>query len=142
MSLWLGVQFGAALSVGIDIDPKAITSARQNAALNNIRPEKMQLHLVPGKTCPSSMDGWKCGVVEELKSNGMEVISEAEKYDVVIANILLNPLLDLADDIVSYAKPGAVIGLSGILSEQVSSWLRWFVFMTLHVPMWNLRKSP
>jgi len=54
----------------------------------------------------------------------MGIISETGKYDVVIANILLNPLLDLADDIVSYAKPGAVIGLSGILSDQVSSWHR------------------
>ncbi|KAL4619708.1 hypothetical protein ACB092_06G099500 [Castanea dentata] len=114
------LKFGAALSVGIDVDPQAITSARQNAALNDIRPEKMQLHLVPGKTRPSSMDERICGIVEEQESNGMGVISETRKYDVVIANILLNPLLDLADDIVSYAKPGAVIGLSGILSDQLS----------------------
>ncbi|MBA0867275.1 hypothetical protein Goshw_028907 [Gossypium schwendimanii] len=45
--------------------------------------------------------------------------SEHETYDVIIANILLNPLLELADDIVSHARPGAAIGLSGILSEQV-----------------------
>lgn len=64
------------------------------------------------------------GIVEGQESNGMGIISETGKYDVVIANILLNPLLDLADDIVSYAKPGAVIGLSGILSDQVSSWHR------------------
>lgn len=44
---------------------------------------------------------------------------EEEKYDIVIANILLNPLLELADKIVSYAKPGATVGVSGILSEQV-----------------------
>lgn len=53
----------------------------------------------------------------------MEAISETDKYDVLIANILLNPLMDLADQIVSYAKPGAVFGLSGILSEQVLSQL-------------------
>jgi ribosomal protein L11 methylase PrmA len=121
LSLCLGLQFGAALSVGIDVDPHAITSARQNAALNNIRPEEMQLHLIPGEACSPSMNERTYGVVEEQKSNGMGVVCGTEKYDVVIANILLNPLLDLADNIVSYAKHGAVIGLSGILSEQVSS---------------------
>ncbi|GLT72156.1 hypothetical protein SLA2020_441120 [Shorea laevis] len=113
------LKFGAALSVGIDVDPHAITSARQNAALNNIRPEEMQLHLIPGEACSPSMNERTYGVVEEQKSNGMGVVCGTEKYDVVIANILLNPLLDLADNIVSYAKHGAVIGLSGILSEQV-----------------------
>ncbi|XP_059444750.1 uncharacterized protein LOC132176530 [Corylus avellana] len=113
------VKFGAALSVGIDVDPQAITSACQNASLNNIRPEKMQLHLVPGKACPPSMNERTCGVVEEPKSNGMGFICGTEQYDVVIANILLNPLLELADNIVSYAKHGSVVGLSGILSEQV-----------------------
>ncbi|KAK9265768.1 hypothetical protein L1049_003386 [Liquidambar formosana] len=113
------LKFGAALSVGLDVDPQAITSARQNAALNNIDPEKMQLHLVPGKPSARSSDEMTYGVVEGRSSYGMGVISETEKYDVVIANILLNPLLDLADHIVSYAKPGAVVGLSGIISEQL-----------------------
>ncbi|KAG2681930.1 hypothetical protein I3760_11G166200 [Carya illinoinensis] len=113
------LKFGAASSVGIDIDPLAITSARQNAALNNMTPDKMQLHLVSGESCPPLMDAKTCGVVEEQKSNGMGVISGREKYDVVIANILLNPLLDLADDIISHAKHGAIIGLSGILSQQL-----------------------
>ncbi|PON34142.1 S-adenosyl-L-methionine-dependent methyltransferase [Parasponia andersonii] len=110
------LKFGAS-SVGIDIDPQAIASARQNAALNDIGPEKLQLHLVPSKTCSPVTDS--CEIAEEQISNEVEVISEKEKYDVVIANILLTPLLDLAENIMSYAKPGAVIGLSGILSEQV-----------------------
>lgn len=133
MSLPL-VQFGAALSVGIDIDPQAITYARQNAALNNMTPDKMQLHLVSGESCPPLMDARSCGVGEEQKSNGMGVISAREKYDVVIANILLNPLLDLADDIVSCAKNGAVIGLSGILSQQVSSGMDVHYIYTRHLP--------
>lgn len=51
----------------------------------------------------------------------MGAIAERSKYDVVVANILLNPLLELADEIVSHAKPGAVVGISGIISEQVFS---------------------
>ncbi|KAK9209173.1 hypothetical protein WN944_001537 [Citrus x changshan-huyou] len=113
------IKFGAAMSVGVDIDPQAIKSAHQNAALNNIGPKKMKLHLVPDRTFPASMNERVDGIVEDLSSHEIRGISETEKYDVVIANILLNPLLQLADHIVSYAKPGAVVGISGILSEQL-----------------------
>ncbi|RVW14076.1 Ribosomal protein L11 methyltransferase [Vitis vinifera] len=105
-------EFGAASSVGIDVDPQAITAATQNAALNKISPNKMQLTLVPP-------DGRTHEVVEGQSPNSMGVTTESESFDIVIANILLNPLLDLADDIVSHAKPGAVVAVSGIISEQV-----------------------
>ncbi|OMO53508.1 Ribosomal protein L11 methyltransferase [Corchorus olitorius] len=110
------LKFGASLSVGIDIDPVAIASARKNAALNNIGSENLQLRLVSGKIS-SPTDEQK--VIGKQTSNEQVIESEPEKYDVVIANILLNPLLELADDIISHAKPGAAIGLSGILSEQL-----------------------
>ncbi|GAV72323.1 PrmA domain-containing protein [Cephalotus follicularis] len=113
------LKFGAALSVGIDIDPQAIESARYNAALNNIEYEKMQLHLVPGQTCPPSMHENGVGKDQTSFGAGPGLMPEKDKYDVVIANILLNPLLELAEHIVSCAKPGAVIGISGILSEQL-----------------------
>ncbi|KAG8637161.1 ribosomal protein L11 methyltransferase isoform X2 [Manihot esculenta] len=113
------LKFGASLSVGLDVDPQAITSASHNAALNNIEPETMELRLVSKKTCSPLMDEGTNEVVKEQRTDGMVPVSETEKYDVVIANILLNPLLELADQIVSYAKPGAVVGLSGILSEQL-----------------------
>ncbi|KAK8493151.1 hypothetical protein V6N13_121596 [Hibiscus sabdariffa] len=111
------LKFGASLSVGIDIDPLAITSARHNAALNDIDPEKLQLRLVSGNTSSPSIDEHKD--VRKQTSCEMVVESEHARYDVIVANILLNPLLELADDIVSHAKPGAPIGLSGILSEQI-----------------------
>lgn len=106
------VKFGAALSSGIDIEPQAITSARYNAALNNIGPKKMELYLASDKPGPNLSHE------NDQSANGIGIIS-GTKYDVVIANILLNPLLDLAEHIVSYAKPGAIVGLSGILSNQL-----------------------
>ncbi|CAL1386342.1 unnamed protein product [Linum trigynum] len=102
------LKFGAAVSFGIDVDEQAIELAHHNAVLNNMGPEKMKLDLVSGNKMPSPMG-----------SRTDEVFMKTETCDVVVANILLNPLLELADDIVSFAKPGAVIGLSGILSEQV-----------------------
>ncbi|KAL6529708.1 hypothetical protein OROGR_015331 [Orobanche gracilis] len=110
-------DFGAELSVGFDIEPQAITSAQHNAALNDICPDKLLLSFVPSKNesgCP----------LEDISSHGSynsKIIAEKDKYDVVIANILLYPLLDLAEQIVSYGKPGAIIGVSGIISEQVST---------------------
>ncbi|KAI8552517.1 hypothetical protein RHMOL_Rhmol06G0273000 [Rhododendron molle] len=98
------IKFGAAFSVGLDVDPQAIRSAQQNASLNNLGADKLRLHLVPSKRCPTTF------------GNGE---TETQKYDVVIANILYYPLLELADHIVSYAKPGAAVGVSGIISEQV-----------------------
>lgn len=41
------LKFGAALIVRIDIAPQEITAATQNAALNNMSPNKMQLTLFP-----------------------------------------------------------------------------------------------
>ncbi|KAH7861617.1 hypothetical protein Vadar_028472 [Vaccinium darrowii] len=111
------IKLGAALSVGLDVDPQAITSAQQNASLNNIKADKLRLHLVLSKTCPTVDEGTNRG--EERQNSSVNGVTETEKYDVVIANILLNPLLDLADHIVSYAKPRAVVGVSGIISEQI-----------------------
>ncbi|KAL7216769.1 hypothetical protein ACSBR1_028658 [Camellia fascicularis] len=113
------IKFGAALSVGLDVDPLAIRSAQKNASLNNIGAEELQLLLVHTKDNRPITDEVIFGGVEGQNLSGTRVISETEKYDVVIANILLNPLLDLADHIVSFAKPGAVVGVSGIISEQI-----------------------
>ncbi|KAG9150008.1 hypothetical protein Leryth_010071 [Lithospermum erythrorhizon] len=115
------LKFGAVVSVGFDIDPQAITSARYNAALNDIGPENLLLRLVPNKNDIDMLGGFP-GEAPGLKDlNDQQVSTEMEKYDIVIANILLNPLVDLADKIVSYAKPGAVVGLSGIILEQIPS---------------------
>ncbi|CAM9002791.1 unnamed protein product [Rhodiola kirilowii] len=81
------------------------------------RPERMQLLLMPS----NNNDTEAHSANEALRQNSYckDAVLETNKYDVVIANILLNPLLDLAESIVSYAKPGATIALSGVLIEQI-----------------------
>lgn len=113
------LKFGAALCVGLDIDPEATTSARRNASLNNIGDEKLELCLLNNQKISTTANETSYEHMQGQKIHGSGDTPETEKYDVVIANILLNPLLDLADHIVSYAKPGAVVGVSGILIEQV-----------------------
>ncbi|URE26101.1 Ribosomal protein L11 methyltransferase (PrmA) [Musa troglodytarum] len=113
------VKMGAASSIGIDIDPQAVISARQNIALNDMDSSKMLVYLAPSKTGSSCTDAETNMDPEERTLLNLELKSAKGKFDIIIANILLNPLLELAKDIVSYGKPGANIGLSGILSEQV-----------------------
>ncbi|KAL1363429.1 hypothetical protein HN51_011645 [Arachis hypogaea] len=118
------LKFGAAFAVGVDIDSQAIASASENATLNNIGPDKLQLHLIASQTSSSCRDDWPSRVVEGENAFEIDRVTHKDKYDVVIANILLNPLLNLADQIIFSAKPGAIIGLSGILSEQVQNILQ------------------
>lgn len=94
---------GAAFSVGIDIEPQALSSAGQNIALNAIESGRMALFLAPVK--------------DQMGSDGLK--TRIESFDVIVANILLNPIMELAEELVSYGKPGAVFGLSGILHDQV-----------------------
>ncbi|KAL1316105.1 uncharacterized protein LOC107642680 isoform X1 [Arachis ipaensis] len=118
------LKFGAAFAVGVHIDSQAIASASENATLNNIRPDKLQLHLIASQTSSSCRDDWPSRVVEGENAFEIDRVTHKDKYDVVIANILLNPLLNLADQIIFSAKPGAIIGLFGILSEQVQNFYK------------------
>ncbi|KAF6141962.1 hypothetical protein GIB67_037930 [Kingdonia uniflora] len=112
------LKFGAALSVGVDIDPNAIVCAHMNAALNNIEPGQMQFCVVPTNMVYTFKDG-RAYADGDQSPDGLGVLTETEKYDVVIANILLNPLLELAENIIAYAKPGGIVGISGVLTEQL-----------------------
>lgn len=125
---------GAAVSVGIDIDPNAVTSAHQNMVLNEINSDKMSVYLVPNNGSPSTYEVTNKNPGQQASDN-LDLTGAKQKFDIVIANILLNPLMDLAEDIVAFAKPGAVIGLSGILSAQVlrSSTLQHFLLLKFSV---------
>lgn len=95
------MQLGAAHAVGVDIDPMAVSSARQNASLNGYTSsDLLQVFAAP--------------------SSGDELIPDIDaKYDVVVANLLLNPLLQLSPHLLHYTKPGGLLNLSGILESQV-----------------------
>ena len=94
-------QMGAAHAIGVDIDPKAISSAEYNASLNHLKPDTLQVYVAPA-------DG------------DDPVPKEFTDFDVVVANILLNPLVEFAGRMTGYCKPGGLVGVSGILVEQVT----------------------
>ena len=79
---------------GVDSDPGGVDDAHENAALNSV------------ESCfdPST------GSIADIPAD--------RRFDCVLANILANPLVDMAEDICArLARPGVLI-LSGILREQ------------------------
>ena len=83
---------GSDSAVAMDIDPQAVVATQNNATRNNV---DGQLTVVG---CADEIDG---------------------TFDVVVANILANPLIELAEPIAGRVNGGCVLALSGILSEQV-----------------------
>ena len=82
-------RLGAARVAGVDIDPQAVEAARSNAERN--------------------------GVAALFADSAQPVAGE---YDVVVANILSNPLRVLAPAICAHVRSGGRLALSGILREQ------------------------
>ncbi len=83
---------GSDSAVAMDIDPQAIRATVENALSNDVRDRLM---------VTNHMNGIAGG------------------FDVVVANILANPLIELAGPIAEHVNGGCVLALSGILSEQV-----------------------
>lgn len=96
------LKLGAARAVGVDVDVQAVIASRDNAAANQV--ENVQFYQ------PNS--------------------APKDTYDVVVANILTNPLRMLAPLLANAAKPGGRIVLSGILQEQAQDvmdiYAEWF----------------
>jgi ribosomal protein L11 methyltransferase len=76
----------------VDIDPKAIESGKLNCCLNNIE----------------TRVEYKCGTLQQVTENN---------FDLILANIYGDILLDVADALVAKASQGSYILLSGILWE-------------------------
>lgn len=85
------LKLGAAKVVGIDIDPQAIQASEENAKRNNVG-HLLELYLPESQPCMQA--------------------------DLVVANILASPLIELHSTITSYCKIGGLLVMSGILKEQ------------------------
>lgn len=83
------MKLGAGSADGVDIDPQAMMASNQNAEQNNV----VARFFLPNQ-------------------------EPQQQYDVVVANILTNPLKALAPLLTGKIKPGGRIALSGILQEQ------------------------
>jgi ribosomal protein L11 methyltransferase len=91
---FLAVKLGAGRVCGTENDPVALEAARRGAALNGL---------------PAGRVLWMLGDPDEVPG---------PQYDMVVANILLNTLVDLAPQIARKIAPGGRAVLSGLLSPQ------------------------
>lgn len=99
------LMMGAEQAVGTDTDPLAVKAAARNARLNGRQGGFVSLQCSPDLGGPEPLG--EAG----LPSKGC--------YDMVVANILRGPLLELQPRLTGYVRPGGRLALSGILAEQV-----------------------
>jgi ribosomal protein L11 methyltransferase len=96
------IKLGAARAVGVDVDLQAVIASRDNAIANKV---ENTLFYLPDDAPHSS-------------------------YDLVVANILTNPLRILAPLLAKATRTGGQIVLSGILKEQAQDvmniYQQWF----------------
>jgi len=85
-------KLGAIDVHGVDVDPQAITASRANAALNKVDAAFATADDLPPR-----------------------------RFDVVVANILANPLMLLAPLLAGHVKSAGRIVLSGILEDQAKA---------------------
>lgn len=86
---------GAKSAIATDIDAQAIIATKDNAARNHIKPETLN-----------------CFVCDEQ--------TIVETTDIVIANILANPLVSLKAELCNLLQTGSQLVLSGILENQAN----------------------
>jgi ribosomal protein L11 methyltransferase len=88
------LKLGAAHATAVDIEPQALEATRRNAALNQLQ-----------------------GSIEV----GPSTIAAGRSYDLVLANILAGPLIELADYFAGLQPAGGRIVLSGVLVSQLDA---------------------
>ncbi|MBL3555739.1 MULTISPECIES: 50S ribosomal protein L11 methyltransferase [Marinobacter] len=96
---------GADHVIGVDTDPQALEASRENARRNRVEEDRLDLFLPADE--PDAM------------------------ADIMLANILAQPLIGLAPRLAAMIRPGGDIVLSGILSNQarevMEAYEPWFV---------------
>jgi ribosomal protein L11 methyltransferase len=100
-------KLGASRVRAVDIDPQALQATRENAGRNGMGRKVNAMF-------PGALD--------------------ARPADLVIANILANPLIELAATLAGHVSPGGHIVLTGILAEQAGD------VMMAYRPWFELRE--
>ncbi|QDP19274.1 50S ribosomal protein L11 methyltransferase [Sphingomonas xanthus] len=100
MALWPDAK-----AIATDIDPVSIDVTRDNAAINAIRV------------------GHGAGEVLLAVADGMDhpLLAARAPFDLLIANILAGPLVELAPSFARACTPGATIVLAGLLDTQADA---------------------
>jgi ribosomal protein L11 methyltransferase len=100
LALWPGAK-----AIATDIDPISIDVTRDNAAINGVRL------------------GHGAGELLLAVADGMDspMLAARAPYDLLIANILAGPLIELAPAFAKAVAPGASVVLAGLLDTQADA---------------------
>ena len=91
--------------IATDVDPVAIEIARDNAAINRVKL------------------GHGAGELLLGVADGMEspLLAARAPFDLIVANILAGPLIELAADFAASLAPGGTVVLAGLLDSQADA---------------------
>lgn len=97
----LALKFGAAYSVGTDLDPCAIEATHENMEVNGIAKDRYEVMIGNIIDDPAVQDkvGYEC-------------------YDIVVANILADVLVPLTPVVIHQLRPGGIYITSGIIDDK------------------------
>jgi len=91
------VRAGAKSAVAVDIDPRAVAVARENVRINGMA------------------DVIRTGLAD---GTGNPLVGKGRPYDLVFANILAGPLVQMSRQLAAEVAPGGHIILAGLLRRQ------------------------
>ena len=92
------VKLGLGSAVGIDNDPEVIQIATDNVAANHVSAQVTIAH--------------------------QTIAAVGRKFDMIVANILANPLIEMGEELLRALNPNGVVVLSGLLTEQTGEVIR------------------
>ncbi len=111
------LKLGAQKLIAIDNDPQALIATQDNAERNNLLSENLLILNSADIVSPLAGD-------TGLKMKLGEREAALAAVDILIANILAAPLVQLAELFSSLVKPKGLIALSGILNTQTQDILK------------------
>ena len=93
---------GARSVTACDIDPAAVDITQKNAALNPVDLASLHVHVGDINTCPH-----------------LQNIITPHGYDIVIANIVADVIIQLAPQVKSFMKPDGIFIASGVITQRL-----------------------
>lgn len=95
--LGIGCARSGLRGLGLDIDPLAVDNARENRALNGVPAAEFEI------------------------AEGSVAEAAGRSFDLVLANILARPLMEMAEELAAARAAGGSLVLSGILESQADA---------------------
>lgn len=92
------LKLGASHAIAVDHDPQALEATSANGSVNGV-----------------------AGRLSSCLPEGLDDLAGHLPVDIVVANILAGPLVELAPTLVRHLRPGGRLVLSGVLTDQAAA---------------------